>query len=99
MNQAPHARTPHTPPVTIPSDQSANPQSASRSTSRSQAGSRSVHHATAPAAAAAQAAYDRNESGTWSGYQIVRMSGGGQRRSPGNARAAAIAARSTARSG
>src|SRR5512140_1931139 len=99
MNQAPQARTPHTPPVTMPSDHSANPQSARRSTSGIQSPSAPAHHATAAAAAAAHDAYERNDSGTCSGYQIVRMSGGGQRRSPGNDSATAMVAARTARSG
>src|SRR5512134_1822754 len=92
MNHAPQATTPQMPPVTIASDHRTSPQSARRSTRASQSPSLPAHHAAAAAAAAAHAPYARKESGMCSGYQIVRMSGGGQRRSPGKESAAAIAA-------
>src|SRR5690242_13418022 len=79
--------------------QSAKPHSARRSIRTSHAASRVAAQAIDPAAAAAQAPYARNESGTCSGYQIVRISGGGNARSSFEASAAAMAATPQASSG
>src|SRR5512133_2363130 len=99
MKYAPHATTPQTPPKIIESDQRAKPQRASRSTRTSHAPSRSANQVSDAAAAAVQQPYATKLIGTWSGYQTVRISGGGHPRWPGKASAAAIAAAITAKSG